>query len=43
MYDKAALMDLVRKLALQVGQFKLASGQAPAAAKPAQRKSGARA
>src|SRR5438128_7049259 len=27
MYDKTALMDLVRKLALQVGQFKLASGK----------------
>jgi orotate phosphoribosyltransferase len=27
MYDKAALMELVRKLALQVGQFKLASGK----------------
>jgi orotate phosphoribosyltransferase len=27
MYDKAALMDLVRKLALQIGQFKLASGK----------------
>ena len=27
MYDKPALMDLVRKLALQVGQFKLASGK----------------
>jgi orotate phosphoribosyltransferase len=27
MYDKAALMDLVRQLALQVGQFKLASGK----------------
>ena len=27
MYDKAALIDLVRKLALQVGQFKLASGK----------------
>ena len=26
MYDKAALMELVRKLALQVGEFKLASG-----------------
>jgi orotate phosphoribosyltransferase len=27
MYDKAALMDLVRKLALQLGEFKLASGK----------------
>ena len=27
MYDKAALMNLVRELALQVGQFKLASGK----------------
>src|SRR6188768_3378240 len=27
MYDKPALMDLVRQLALQVGQFKLASGK----------------
>jgi len=27
MYDKPALMDLVRKLALQTGQFKLASGK----------------
>lgn len=27
MYDKPALMDLVKKLALQVGQFKLASGK----------------
>src|SRR5438874_700195 len=27
MYNKAALMDLIRKLALQVGQFKLASGK----------------
>src|SRR5439155_27142034 len=27
MYDKAALMDLVRKLALQTGEFKLASGK----------------
>src|SRR5947207_1224251 len=27
MYDKNALMDLVRKLALQIGQFKLASGK----------------
>jgi orotate phosphoribosyltransferase len=27
MYDKAALMELVRSLALQVGQFKLASGK----------------
>src|ERR1051325_8654020 len=27
MYDKAALMDLVGKLALQMGQFKLASGK----------------
>ena len=27
MYDKSALMDLVRKLALQVGEFKLASGE----------------
>src|SRR5438132_13855989 len=27
MYDKTALMDLMRKLALQVGQFKLASGK----------------
>src|SRR4029078_11850266 len=27
MYDKAALMDLVRKLALQIGQFKLDSGK----------------
>ena len=27
MYDKAALMDLVRKLALQVGDFTLASGK----------------
>ena len=27
MYDKAALIDLVRRLALQVGQFKLASGK----------------
>ena len=27
MYDKAALMDLVRKLALQIGEFKLASGK----------------
>lgn len=27
MYDKQALMDLVKKLALQVGQFKLASGK----------------
>ena len=26
-YDKAALMGLVRKLALQIGQFKLASGK----------------
>jgi orotate phosphoribosyltransferase len=27
MYNKAALLELVRKLALQTGQFKLASGQ----------------
>src|SRR3954466_13983028 len=27
MYDKAALMELVRRLALQLGQFKLASGK----------------
>src|SRR5205814_6723240 len=27
MYDKTALMDLVRKVALQIGQFKLASGK----------------
>lgn len=27
MYDKAALMDLVRRLALQIGEFKLASGK----------------
>jgi orotate phosphoribosyltransferase len=27
MYDKAALMDLVRKLALQLGDFTLASGK----------------
>src|SRR5437867_6626699 len=27
MYDKTALMDLVRELALQLGQFKLASGK----------------
>src|SRR5262245_24101104 len=27
MYDKRALVDLVRRLALQVGQFKLASGK----------------
>src|SRR4029078_3892778 len=27
MYDKTALMELVRKLALQLGQFKLASGK----------------
>lgn len=27
MYDKQALMDLVRSLALQIGQFKLASGK----------------
>jgi orotate phosphoribosyltransferase len=27
MYDKPALMDLVRKLALQLGEFKLASGK----------------
>lgn len=27
MYDKAALMELVRELALQTGQFKLASGK----------------
>src|SRR5262245_47445286 len=27
MYDKRALMDLVQKLALQLGQFKLASGK----------------
>ncbi len=27
MYDKAALMDLVRKLALQIGQFKLGQRQ----------------
>src|SRR5206468_449593 len=26
-YDEAALMDLVRTLALQIGQFKLASGK----------------
>src|SRR6185503_12410322 len=27
MYDKPALMELVKKLALQIGQFKLASGK----------------
>lgn len=27
MYDKSALMDLVRELALKVGEFKLASGK----------------
>jgi len=27
MYNKPALMDLVRSLALQIGQFKLASGK----------------
>ena len=27
MYDKPALMDLVRELALQIGEFKLASGK----------------
>jgi orotate phosphoribosyltransferase len=27
MYDKVALMELIRRLALQVGQFKLASGK----------------
>src|SRR5947199_8370045 len=27
MYDKAALMGLIRELALQIGQFKLASGK----------------
>src|SRR5438105_15082753 len=27
MYDKTALMDLVRKLALQIGQFQLAAGK----------------